>query len=132
MKLGTSCAHPGQAFETIPAPGPWIAQAGCAGEPTDLFFPEDDEATELARSICGRCRVRAECISYAVAIPSLDGIWGGLTRHERAKLRSTPRCARRRVHRGATIDLNAPKASGALSQPRTPHEDRTSGSERSL
>lgn len=95
MKLRTSCAHAGLTFETIPAPGPWIKHAACAGESTELFFPEDDVATELARSICSGCKVRAECIGYAVEIPSLDGIWGGLTRQERAKLRSTRRCARR-------------------------------------
>jgi len=92
MNLRPNCAHPGQAFETIPAPDSWIVHAACAGEPTDLFFPEDDEAAALARSICGRCSVRAECISYAVAIPSLDGIWGGLTRQERSHLRRNRRC----------------------------------------
>ena len=100
MNLRPTCAHPGEAFETIPAPGPWIKQAACAGEPTELFFPEDDVATELARSICSGCKVRAECIGYAVEIPSLDGIWGGLTRQERARVRRKKRCqpkTRRRI-----------------------------------
>lgn len=100
MKPRTSRAHPGLTFETIPAPGPWIKDAACAGEPTELFFPEDDVATELARSICSGCKVRAECIGYAVEIPSLDGIWGGLTRQERAKLGRKKPCqskARRRL-----------------------------------
>lgn len=104
MKLRSSCAHPGVAFETIPAPGPWIADAACAGEPTDLFFPEDDVGVLLAKAICGGCKVRPECVSYAVDIPSLDGIWGGLTRQERARLRRAgcpvqtipPRVCRRR------------------------------------
>jgi WhiB family transcriptional regulator, redox-sensing transcriptional regulator len=95
MKLRSFCAHPGLAFETIPAPGPWIADAACAGEPTDLFFPEDESATELAKSICGRCKVRAQCVSYAIDIPSLDGVWGGLTRQERLRLRRKMACARR-------------------------------------
>ena len=100
MNLRPACAHPGEAFETIPAPGPWIKQAACASEPTELFFPEDDVATELARSICSGCKVRAECIGYAVEIPSLDGIWGGLTRQERARVRRKKRCqpkTRRRI-----------------------------------
>lgn len=99
MNLRRSCAHPTPVFETIPAPGPWIAKAACAGEPTDLFFPEDDVATELARSICGGCNVRAECINYAVEIPSLDGIWGGLTCDERTRLRLGRQCQARRTKR---------------------------------
>ena len=94
MKPRPSCAHPGLAFETIPVPGPWIAHAACAGEPTDLFFPDDDIATDLARSICGSCAVRADCIGYAMEFPSLDGIWGGLTHQERAELRRRRRCRR--------------------------------------
>jgi WhiB family transcriptional regulator, redox-sensing transcriptional regulator len=86
MTLPRSCAHPAPVFETIPAPGGWISCAACANEPTDLFFPEDAAGTELAKAICHGCPVRAECISYAVAIPSLDGIWGGLTRQERYRL----------------------------------------------
>jgi len=94
MKPRPSCAHHGLAFETIPAPGPWIVHAACAGEATDLFFPDDDIATDLARSICGRCAVRVDCIGYAMEFPSLDGIWGGLTRQERAELRRRRRCRR--------------------------------------
>lgn len=92
MNLRRSCAHPAPLFETIPAPGPWISRAACANEPTDLFFPENGEGTELAKAICGGCPVRGECIGYAVAIPSLDGIWGGLTRQERSRLRQSRNC----------------------------------------
>ena len=103
MKPRPSCAHPGLAFETIPAPGPWIARAACAGEPTDLFFPDDDNATDVARSICSRCAVRGDCIGYAIEFPSLAGIWGGLTQQERSELRRRRRCSRsaRSAHRAA-------------------------------
>ena len=92
MNLRPSCANPAFIYETIPAPGPWISRAACANEPTDLFFPEDGAETELAKAICAGCPVRAECIGYAVAIPSLDGIWGGLTRQERSRLRQHRNC----------------------------------------
>ncbi len=111
MNLRPSCAHPAPVFETIPAPGPWISGAACANEPTDLFFPEDGEGTELAKAICGRCPVRAECIGYAIAIPSLDGIWGGLTRQERSRLRQGRSC------RSAAPDWAC--RAGVATQPRT-------------
>lgn len=94
MNMHSSCAHPAVVFETIPAPGPWIRQAACANEPTDLFFPADPAGIELAKTICGGCKVRAECAGYAIAIPSLDGIWGGLTRQERTKIRRGRPCRR--------------------------------------
>jgi WhiB family redox-sensing transcriptional regulator len=71
----------------MPAPGPWIAQAACAGEPTDLFFPDDSSGLEMAKSICSRCPVRKECVCYGLAIPSLPGVRGGLTEAERQRLR---------------------------------------------
>ena len=55
--------HKGLAFETIPAPGPWIARAACAGEPTDLFFPVDDNATDVARSIDVRSVAAASVVA---------------------------------------------------------------------
>jgi WhiB family transcriptional regulator, redox-sensing transcriptional regulator len=105
MNLRPSCAHPAPVFETIPAPGPWIGRAACANEPTDLFFPEDGEGTELAKAICGGCPVRAECIGYAVAIPSLDGIWGGLTRQERFRLRQSRNCRRAATNGACPADV---------------------------
>lgn len=99
MTLRSCSAHPGVAFETIPAPGPWIRDAACAGQPTDLFFPDDPVGTERAKAICRSCTARKECAAYAVPIPALDGIWGGMTRPERAHAR---RCSRARRRRGRT------------------------------
>lgn len=43
---------------------------------------------QLAKSICGRCSVRDECLDYALTFPTLtsEGIWGGLTEKERRRL----------------------------------------------
>ena len=95
MNPYSSCAHPAVVFETIPAPGPWIREAACADEPTDLFFPADPAGIELAKTICCICPVRVECMNYAIDFPSLDGIWGGLTLRERRHMRLTRKCTRR-------------------------------------
>lgn len=84
----------GLALKQTPAPGAWAAKAACRGEPTYVFFPDDPSAVEIAKGICRRCAVRAECADYAMAIPSLLGIWGGLTERERDRLRARRNCRR--------------------------------------
>jgi WhiB family redox-sensing transcriptional regulator len=39
-----------------------------------------------AKAICARCPVLAECRSWAISHEAY-GIWGGLTEHQRARLR---------------------------------------------
>jgi WhiB family redox-sensing transcriptional regulator len=36
-----------------------------------------------AKSICAECRVRLDCLDYAIRIREPHGIWGGLNEVER-------------------------------------------------
>lgn len=74
-------------WEQRPAPGPWITQGACRGAPTDLFFPEEPGEAEEALQVCRRCPVRVDCADYALGIPGLEGIWGGLTEADRRRHR---------------------------------------------
>ena len=80
-----SLAH--DTWDQRPAPGPWVSRGACRGAPTDLFFPEEPGEAEAALQVCQRCPVRAECAAYALAIPGLEGIWGGLTEADRRRHR---------------------------------------------
>lgn len=40
-----------------------------------------------AKTICGECAVRAECLDYALGHNIEHGIWGGKTENERRQLR---------------------------------------------
>ncbi len=55
-----------------------------------VFFPETGGmrslAYSLAKEICGRCVVKDDCLKLAIIAEEIDGIWGGLTPNERAKL----------------------------------------------
>jgi WhiB family transcriptional regulator, redox-sensing transcriptional regulator len=48
----------------------------CASDP-DLFFAESPDDVELAKSLCGDCPVRANCLAGAVERREPWGVWGG-------------------------------------------------------
>ncbi|HEV3067797.1 MAG TPA: WhiB family transcriptional regulator [Streptosporangiaceae bacterium] len=44
-----------------------------------------EQAAE-AKAICATCRVRRECLAFALRTGQIHGIWGGTTEHERTGL----------------------------------------------
>jgi WhiB family redox-sensing transcriptional regulator len=72
--------------------GQWRSAAACRSADPDLFFPISDsgparEQAAKAKAICATCRVRRECLVFAVGTEQAYGIWGGTTEHERATAR---------------------------------------------
>lgn len=67
----------------------WRDDAACRTAPTYLFFPQrgDVWSVALAKQICARCAVRADCLDYALAAHETVGIWGGTSEQERRRLR---------------------------------------------
>jgi WhiB family redox-sensing transcriptional regulator len=59
----------------------------CIGTDPEIFFPPSDKMTAEARTICGSCPVRRQCLAYAVTADEPFGIWGGLDPEERRSLR---------------------------------------------
>lgn len=66
----------------------WMDDALCGFEPVDFFPdpPKNSEKSEIARynqkvslakSVCARCPVRAECLKDATDRDEREGIWGG-------------------------------------------------------
>lgn len=69
----------------------WHDQALCRDHDTpDLWHPTSTsaDAAAEARTICGRCPVKGECLTFALADPRLTGVWGGLTDNQRTRLRN--------------------------------------------
>lgn len=67
-------------------------QAECRGVYTELFYRVEEERNQTAyqyinavRSICGRCPIQRECLSYAFGNEEF-GVWGGLTSLERRSM----------------------------------------------
>jgi WhiB family transcriptional regulator, redox-sensing transcriptional regulator len=62
----------------------WQERARCAGAGLDLFFPDGGD-TRRAKAFCAGCQVRDQCLAYG--LEEDHGVWGGLNRAERARLR---------------------------------------------
>jgi WhiB family redox-sensing transcriptional regulator len=76
----------------------WHDDANCRGLSPDIFYvdqkksPESAELTREALRVCRACDVQVECLTYALNIRELDGVWGGMTAEQRRELlRGTPR-----------------------------------------
>jgi WhiB family redox-sensing transcriptional regulator len=75
----------------------WMPYGACHGADTELFFPIASAGRALkqvnsAKTVCGRCQVHADCLSYALETMQ-HGIWGGTTGDERAAMRALSRRA---------------------------------------
>lgn len=69
----------------------WLHRAVCRDEDRELFFPEGKTGVHLlqieeAKAVCRRCPVRGECLTWALENNFRDGVWGGLSEDERARL----------------------------------------------
>ncbi len=76
----------------------WRAAAACLSADPDLFFPISsigpaEQQIARAKTICAGCRVRRECLEFALAHDQVYGIWGGTTREERQRDRRRKRRA---------------------------------------
>lgn len=73
-------------------PDPAFAGAACAGQPTDMFFPDPHSKARPAKRVCAACPdlVRLACLRYALS-GDMPGVWGGTTRAERARMREGAR-----------------------------------------
>lgn len=83
----------GDLLELVRAGAPsWHADALCREYPSVDFFPAVGARATEAKAVCGRCLVQRECRSWSLEQgPELDGVFGGLTQRDRAKLRREKR-----------------------------------------
>ena len=65
----------------------WVLRAACReGVDPELFFPPSAAYASPALAVCRRCPVRGQCLTEALDAGDLDGIWGGTTRVQRARI----------------------------------------------
>lgn len=72
----------------------WHADAACREHPEIDWFPtrgaEAFRMLRAARQVCAGCLVRDECLDFALADPTIVGVWAGTTALERKKMRREP------------------------------------------
>lgn len=99
----TRCVHPDcwDWYQLAPTPavdtfaallGPadgetWQDRANCAGTDGEAFFPEKGESNRDAKRVCAGCKVRPQCLDYAIENDIGFGVWGGMSERERRKRR---------------------------------------------
>lgn len=82
---------PGRALiRTSNAGAPRLADPACAGQPTEMFFPDSDAGSDAARAVCATCpvRTRAACLEAAEARGERFGVWGGVDFETRTRKRA--------------------------------------------
>lgn len=62
----------------------WNERGACLESESDLFF--DPRYEDKAKALCHDCKVRRECLAYAISRHD-PGIWGGTNDAERRELR---------------------------------------------
>lgn len=70
----------------------WRDEALCRDTDPDLFFPVGTTGQALiqierAKSVCGECPARVDCLDFALATNQDAGIWGGTSEDERRLMR---------------------------------------------
>jgi WhiB family transcriptional regulator, redox-sensing transcriptional regulator len=84
----------------------WQTAGACLSADPDLFFPISasgpaERQIARAKTICAGCRVRSECLEFAMTHDQVHGIWGGTTpddrQRERRRKRRAAAAAKRKV-----------------------------------
>lgn len=74
-----------------PGLGDWVQQGRCGEIDPELWFPAGGHSDTAAKEVCAGCEVRAQCLAYAIEADEEFGVWGGLNRTERLRLRAAMR-----------------------------------------
>jgi WhiB family redox-sensing transcriptional regulator len=64
----------------------WRMLGACRGLDALLFYPDEDDTAEEAKSVCEDCSVRVACLEHALANREKVGVWGGATERERRRM----------------------------------------------
>jgi WhiB family redox-sensing transcriptional regulator len=74
----------------------WRHHAICRDEDPELFFPVGTSGPALlqiaeAKTVCRRCPVVTECLTWALESGQDAGVWGGMSEDERRALKRRTR-----------------------------------------
>ena len=67
-------------------PDLWQDRAACFGIDPDVFFPDLRGRGRAGARVLRRCRIREECLAWALKNGERYGVWGGLTEQQRRRV----------------------------------------------
>jgi len=69
----------------------WVNDAACRGRSDIDFFPEVgyNGKAPIAVAVCNTCKVKKDCVEFAIENRIEHGIWGGLSPQQRKRYRRT-------------------------------------------
>ncbi|WP_432571218.1 WhiB family transcriptional regulator [Kineococcus sp. SYSU DK005] len=92
----------------------WASRGACKSATADDLFVQGS-AQNRAKTICGGCPVRTECLADALDSRVEFGVWGGMTERERrALLKRRPNVGSWRRLLEAARDAHLATAAGSL------------------
>ena len=65
----------------------WMKAGACRGRTDINFFPNKSDSDLPAKALCSTCPVLEPCYQYAVADPTIVGIWAGTSTRGRMRIR---------------------------------------------
>lgn len=81
---------------TLSGESEWMQDAACREVGPDIFFGsrlerkfEREKREAIARTFCGSCAVRQQCLDFAIVNKEENGVWGGLNEGELKQLRKS-------------------------------------------
>jgi WhiB family redox-sensing transcriptional regulator len=64
----------------------WWDLGACRGLDASVFYPDDEDDAEAAKSVCAMCSVQSTCLDYALSVREKAGVWGGATERDRRRM----------------------------------------------
>ncbi len=64
----------------------WWDLGACRGLDAAIFYPDDEDDANIAKSVCAQCHVRKACLEHALAFREKAGVWGGATERDRRRI----------------------------------------------
>jgi WhiB family redox-sensing transcriptional regulator len=81
---------PASKMLTIPVPH-WADDGECRNIDPEYFFDDHDTEADFpnptAYLACSRCMIQSQCLQWALDTDEKHGVWGGMTRRQRLKVR---------------------------------------------
>ena len=69
-----------------PETSKWWDLGACRGLDAAIFYPDDEQEAQAAKTVCESCPVQQSCLNHALTFREKAGVWGGATERDRRRI----------------------------------------------